>query len=270
MRILYTLETRSWKKHIDSYCSQLWQAKMAFIDVHFTLKRENLGLRHCLTKCAIENKLLNQNCWSWYNFSQENLIHRYQLLHPHIVGSMKFRFLWATLYSILIYFFLCVNGVRHIKLIIFLVQIPLPQPPQNLYMKVSVAQLGYFRGGGHWESCVFVGPNIFLCPFCFTLNFFVGGGGAPVGRGNVLGHVLPMLYAPWEAFNIRYMYILISISERQNKLITSSVRRSLKFTLLKLIIFRHGEVKLKYSPFSFYFFLYLIIRNNLCLIKINR
>ena len=25
-------------------------------------QRENLGPQHCLTKCALENKLLNQNC----------------------------------------------------------------------------------------------------------------------------------------------------------------------------------------------------------------
>ena len=38
-------------------------------------KGENFGTRHCLTKCALENKLLNQNCWSWYHFSQEKLLH---------------------------------------------------------------------------------------------------------------------------------------------------------------------------------------------------
>ena len=42
--------------------------------------------------CPIENKLLNQNCWSWYHFSQEKLPHTLnQLLHPHIVGSIPFR-----------------------------------------------------------------------------------------------------------------------------------------------------------------------------------
>ena len=39
------------------------------------LTRGNFWSRHCFTKCAIENKLLNQNCWSWYNFSQEKLPH---------------------------------------------------------------------------------------------------------------------------------------------------------------------------------------------------
>ena len=28
----------------------------------FKLKMENMGARHCLTKCALESKLLNQNC----------------------------------------------------------------------------------------------------------------------------------------------------------------------------------------------------------------
>ena len=31
--------------------------------IHATgMKKENLGPRHCLTKCALENKVLNQNC----------------------------------------------------------------------------------------------------------------------------------------------------------------------------------------------------------------
>ena len=51
----------------------MWQAETAFIHAQFKLKRVNLGSRHCLTKCALENKLLNQNWWSWYHFSQEKL-----------------------------------------------------------------------------------------------------------------------------------------------------------------------------------------------------
>ena len=68
------------------YCSQIWRAEMAFM--------KNFGSRHCLTKCALENKLLNQNCGSWYHFSLRRscLIHWYELLHPHIVGSIPFRF----------------------------------------------------------------------------------------------------------------------------------------------------------------------------------
>ena len=30
---------------------------------------------YCLTKCALENKLLNPNCWSWYHVSQKKLPH---------------------------------------------------------------------------------------------------------------------------------------------------------------------------------------------------
>ena len=42
----------------------------------FRFERGKLRPRHCLTKCALENKLLNsQNCWYWYNFSQEKLSH---------------------------------------------------------------------------------------------------------------------------------------------------------------------------------------------------
>ena len=36
--------------------------KMNFIQVYFKLKRGNVRPRHSLTKCALENKLLNQIC----------------------------------------------------------------------------------------------------------------------------------------------------------------------------------------------------------------
>ena len=41
-----------------------------------------------------KNKLLNINQWSWYHFflRRSYLIHWYQLLRPHIAGSMPFRF----------------------------------------------------------------------------------------------------------------------------------------------------------------------------------
>ena len=71
---------------------------MAFIQPKFKLKRENVGPRHCLTKCALENKLLNQNCWSLYYFSQK-LPHT---LIPGIAstysGKYAVPFLWATLH----------------------------------------------------------------------------------------------------------------------------------------------------------------------------
>ena len=41
--------------------------------LHLSWNRKKFGPRHCLTKCALENKLLSQNCWSWYHFSQEKL-----------------------------------------------------------------------------------------------------------------------------------------------------------------------------------------------------
>ena len=84
-----------WQSWMD-YCSQLWQAEMAFIHFLFKLKRENVGPRHCLTKCALGNKLLNQTYWSWYHLSQEELLlHWYQLLHPQNAGSMPFRFFYG-------------------------------------------------------------------------------------------------------------------------------------------------------------------------------
>ena len=38
-------------------------------------KGGNFGSWHCLTKWALENKLINQTWCSWYNFSQEKLPH---------------------------------------------------------------------------------------------------------------------------------------------------------------------------------------------------
>ena len=61
-------------------------------------KRENFGLRHCLTKCALENKLLNQNCWSWYHFTQEKLPHTLISVIAATLLKYAVPFLWATLY----------------------------------------------------------------------------------------------------------------------------------------------------------------------------
>ena len=58
---------------------------MSFIQPLFKLQKDqHFGPRHCLTKCALENKLLNQNCWSWYHFSQEKLPHK---LIPFIAST---------------------------------------------------------------------------------------------------------------------------------------------------------------------------------------
>ena len=63
-------------------------------------KGEIFGIRHCLTKCAIESKLLNQNCWSWYHFSQEKLPHTLILvIASTCCGKYPVPFLWATLYN---------------------------------------------------------------------------------------------------------------------------------------------------------------------------
>ena len=70
----------------------------------FKLKREDFGSRHCLTKCTLENKLLNQNWWSWY-FSQEKLPHTLiPVIASTYCGSMPFHFFWATLYISLSWF----------------------------------------------------------------------------------------------------------------------------------------------------------------------
>ena len=45
------------------------------------LRRENVGPWHCLTKCALGNKLLNPNCWSWYHLSREELPHTSYCIH---------------------------------------------------------------------------------------------------------------------------------------------------------------------------------------------
>ena len=48
-------------------------SRMALNHVKFKLESEHFGPRHCLTKCALENILLNHTWWSWYHFSQEKL-----------------------------------------------------------------------------------------------------------------------------------------------------------------------------------------------------
>ena len=52
--------------------------------------------RHCLTKCALESKLLNQNEWSWYHFSQEKIPNQ---LIPVIVYFCLY-ILWEVCHSI--------------------------------------------------------------------------------------------------------------------------------------------------------------------------
>ena len=78
MRIIYT-KNRLLTKRVDKVkwitAHNSGKPKMTFIHAKFNLKRENLGSRHCLTKCALENKLLSQNCLSLYHFSQEKLPH---------------------------------------------------------------------------------------------------------------------------------------------------------------------------------------------------
>ena len=78
------------------YCSQLWQAEVTFIHALFKLKRGNFGPRHCLTKCATENKLLHllhvlqiADLGININFLRRRyLIDWYELLHPHIMRSI--------------------------------------------------------------------------------------------------------------------------------------------------------------------------------------
>ena len=84
------------------YCSQLWQAEMGFIHAQFMLKRENFGSWHCLTKCALENQLLNQNWWSWYHFSLEKLPHTLiPVIASTYFGKYAVPFFRATLYTII-------------------------------------------------------------------------------------------------------------------------------------------------------------------------
>ena len=64
-----------WQRWMD-YSWQLWLAENGIYSPLVKAERENFRPRHSLTKCSLEDKLLNQkNCWSWYNFSQEKLPH---------------------------------------------------------------------------------------------------------------------------------------------------------------------------------------------------
>ena len=65
-------------------------------------EKVNFGPRHCFSKRALENKLLNQNWWSWYFLFKQKLRHT---LKPIIASTYcgKYAvpfFSWATLYSI--------------------------------------------------------------------------------------------------------------------------------------------------------------------------
>ena len=75
------------------------ELKLHLFSPSLSWKGKIWGPRHCLTKCALANQLLNQNCWSWHHFSRSYLIQWYKLLHPYIVGSILFRSFWATLYN---------------------------------------------------------------------------------------------------------------------------------------------------------------------------
>ena len=56
-----------------------WIDKVNWIPAHNygRPKWHSFTPRHCLTR----NKLLNQNCWSWYHLFREKIPHLYQILH---------------------------------------------------------------------------------------------------------------------------------------------------------------------------------------------
>ena len=63
--------------------------------------KEYFGPWDCVTKCGLENKLPNQNCWAWCHFSQEKLpqyTDTSYLLSTYC-GKYAAQFLWATQYS---------------------------------------------------------------------------------------------------------------------------------------------------------------------------
>ena len=131
MHILLTPEQRTLTK-LNGLPLTLWQAEITFFHAYFKMKREHFGPRHCLTKCALENKLLNQNCRSWYHLSQAKLPHT---LICDIVGSMPFRFMGHPVYCSkpdfpfifsLFYTntserFLCRWYLRYLKLVIYVI-----------------------------------------------------------------------------------------------------------------------------------------------------
>ena len=68
-------------------------------------KEKTFGPRHCLTKCALENKVLNQNCWPWYNFFSGEVTSYFDTsyyIQAHILGSMLFRLFVCMFF---VYFF---------------------------------------------------------------------------------------------------------------------------------------------------------------------
>ena len=91
-----------------------------FFSPRLSWKGKIWGLDIVLHTCALENKPLNQNCWSWYHFSNEKLLHT---LIPVIASTYCGKypipgFFCATLYSILLNMIvntiypLCENALR--------------------------------------------------------------------------------------------------------------------------------------------------------------
>ena len=62
-------------------------------------KQENVKPRHCLAKCALENKLLNQN-YLGIIFVRKLPHTLIPVIASTYCGSMLFRFYWATLYRL--------------------------------------------------------------------------------------------------------------------------------------------------------------------------
>ena len=134
---------------LSGLCSQLWQAEMALIQASFQLKREHFGsstMSHkmCPGKQTTKPKLL---ILISHFLRRRYLINWYYLLHPHIMGSIPFRFYWATLYT-------CTK---------MRVKPPPPPPPPNnsrvVYLTEGVARLFpsiWTAGAG----CFCIPPNL--------------------------------------------------------------------------------------------------------------
>ena len=101
MCILYTSNLLVYKCALTKLNGFLLTTMASRNGIHSSLVLAEKGVekKNCVTKCAIENKLPNQNCWSRYNFSQEKLPHTLiRIIASTYWGSMPFHFYWATLY----------------------------------------------------------------------------------------------------------------------------------------------------------------------------
>ena len=82
---------------------------------------QHFGSWHYLTKCALENRLLNQNWWSWYHFSQKKL--------PHVYTDTRYMYCIHMLWGVLFFLGNPVSALKNPETTKENASCALPHPP---------------------------------------------------------------------------------------------------------------------------------------------